>query len=154
MANPNSGHDSNHVATISALSSVDGVTIVPLWADPTTHRLLTSSSGSGGITIGTTTITSGTTTRILYDNAGVVGEYTISGSGTVVAMANVATLSSLTSIGTIGTGVWQGTAVGVAYGGTGGSITASNGGVVYSDASRLQLLSGTATARKMLLSQS
>lgn len=41
---------------------------------------------AGGITIGTTTITSGTTTRILYDNAGVVGEYTITGTGTVVAM--------------------------------------------------------------------
>src|SRR3990167_4026784 len=45
----------------------------------------TSSSGSG-LTVGTTTITSGTTTRILYDNAGVVGEYTITGTGTVVAM--------------------------------------------------------------------
>ncbi len=51
-----------------------------------THTL-TSSGGSGGITIGTTTITSGTSTRILYDNAGVVGEYTLTGSGTVVAMA-------------------------------------------------------------------
>ncbi len=40
----------------------------------------------GGITIGTTTITSGTNTRILYDNSGVVGEYTLTGSGTVVAM--------------------------------------------------------------------
>lgn len=39
-----------------------------------------------GLTIGTTTITSGTTTRILYDNAGVLGEYTLTGSGTVVAM--------------------------------------------------------------------
>lgn len=41
------------------------------------------SGGSGGITIGTTTITSGTNTRVLYNNAGVVGEYTISGSGNV-----------------------------------------------------------------------
>lgn len=49
-----------------------------------------------GITIGTTAITSGTTTRILYDNAGVVGEYTISGSGTVVAMATGANLTSPT----------------------------------------------------------
>lgn len=50
-------------------------------------RITAAASGSGGgITIGTTTITSGTTTRILYDNAGVVGEYTISGTGTVVAM--------------------------------------------------------------------
>jgi hypothetical protein len=37
-----------------------------------------------GLTVGTTTITSGTTTRILYDNAGVLGEYTITGSGNVV----------------------------------------------------------------------
>lgn len=38
------------------------------------------------LTVGTTTIASGTTTRILYDNAGVLGEYTITGTGTVVAM--------------------------------------------------------------------
>lgn len=36
-----------------------------------------------GLTIGTTTISSGTTTRVLYDNSGVLGEYTISGSGNV-----------------------------------------------------------------------
>lgn len=41
------------------------------------------SSGGSGITIGTTTITSGTTTRVLFDNAGVVGEYSISGTGNV-----------------------------------------------------------------------
>lgn len=46
-----------------------------------------SIGGGSGITIGTTTITSGTTTKVLYDNAGVVGEYTISGSGDV-AMTN------------------------------------------------------------------
>lgn len=47
---------------------------------------LSATGGASGITIGTTTITSGTNTRILYNNAGVVGEYTLSGSGTVVAM--------------------------------------------------------------------
>lgn len=46
-----------------------------------------SDCGSGtGLTVGTTTITSGTDTRILYDNAGTLGEYTITGTGTVVAM--------------------------------------------------------------------
>lgn len=39
-----------------------------------------------GLIVGTSTITSGATTRILYDNAGVLGEYTITGTGTVVAM--------------------------------------------------------------------
>lgn len=44
-------------------------------------------SGAGvSLTVGTTPITGGATTRILYDNAGVLGEYTITGSGTVVAM--------------------------------------------------------------------
>lgn len=33
--------------------------------------------------VGSTVITDGTTTRVLYDNAGVLGEYTISGSGSV-----------------------------------------------------------------------
>ncbi len=39
--------------------------------------------GSSDITIGTTTVTGGTNTRILFNNAGVVGEYVISGTGNV-----------------------------------------------------------------------
>jgi len=38
---------------------------------------------TGGITIGTTGIIGGTSGRVLYDNAGVVGEYAISGTGDV-----------------------------------------------------------------------
>jgi hypothetical protein len=38
---------------------------------------------SVALTIGTTPISSGTATRVLYDNAGVLGEYTISGTGNV-----------------------------------------------------------------------
>jgi hypothetical protein len=51
-------------------------------------------AAGGGITIGTTTITSGTDTRILYDNAGVVGEYTLTGTGTVVAMQTSPTFAT------------------------------------------------------------
>lgn len=65
-------------------------------------------AGSSGIIIGTTTITSGTTTRILYDNGGVVGEYTLTGSGTVVAMQTAPTfVTSITA-----PAVFGGTAVG------------------------------------------
>jgi len=42
-----------------------------------------ASSGGGDITTGTTTITGGTNTKVLYNNSGVVGEYTVSGSGNV-----------------------------------------------------------------------
>ena len=39
--------------------------------------------GISSLTVGTTPITSGTTTRVLFDNAGVIGEYAISGTGNV-----------------------------------------------------------------------
>lgn len=55
----------------------------------------TSTGTASSITVGTTTIASGTTARILYDNAGVLGEYTISGSGTQVAMAIGPSISAL-----------------------------------------------------------
>lgn len=53
---------------------------------------------STGITIGTTTITSGTSTRVLYNNAGVVGEYTLTGTGTVVVMQTAPTLTGPVTI--------------------------------------------------------
>lgn len=48
---------------------------------------------------------------------------------------------------------WTGQ-LGLTRGGTAASLTASNGGIVYSTASALAILSGTATANKMLLSGS
>lgn len=42
----------------------------------------------------------------------------------------------------------------LARGGTNGNLTASAGGIVWSDASQMQILAGTATASKMLLSGS
>ena len=44
---------------------------------------IAATGGSANMVVGSSTITSGTTTRVLYDNAGVLGEYTISGSGSV-----------------------------------------------------------------------
>ena len=66
-----------------------------------------------GISIGATPIGSGTTGRILYDNASVIGEMTTTGSGTVVVLATsptlvtptlgVATATSINGIGISGT---------------------------------------------------
>jgi len=49
MAKTNSGHDESSVPTLSALSSVDLKTIVPLVADPTTNRLLVDLAGGGSV---------------------------------------------------------------------------------------------------------
>lgn len=50
-------------------------------------------AGAAGLTVGTTTITSGTNTRVLYDNSGVVGEYAVSGTGSV-AMTSAPTFTN------------------------------------------------------------
>lgn len=47
----NAQHDGNFVPTLLGVSSSDGVTTVPIYADPTSHRLLVNSTGGGG-TIG------------------------------------------------------------------------------------------------------
>ena len=62
--------------------------------------------------------------------------------------------TSITTLGTITTGVYQGSVIGLAYGGTNANLTASNGGIFYSTASAAAILSGTATANKVLLSGS
>lgn len=61
-----------------------------------------------------------------------------------LATTAVATLSSLTSIGTIGTGVWQGTVVGATYGGTGVN-NGSNTLTLASSVSLSRVSSHTAT---------
>lgn len=43
-------HDHNHTAVLLAVSSADGKTPVLVWADPVTHRLLTTSTGGGTMT--------------------------------------------------------------------------------------------------------
>lgn len=77
--------------------------LLALWAAPALAQLGPggpplgpSGGGSGGsipagsIAIGTTAITGGTTTRVLYDNAGFVGEYT---NTQLTALINAATSS-------------------------------------------------------------
>jgi len=61
--------DQNHVTTLMAVSSVDGVTPVLLYADPTTHRLLVDSNGGGG---GGGT-PGGSSGQLQYNNAGAFG---------------------------------------------------------------------------------
>lgn len=63
----------------------------------------TGSAGPSSITVGTTTVASGTTTRILYNNAGVVGEYVISGSGNVAMTTSPTFVTPILGTPTSGT---------------------------------------------------
>ena len=122
------------------------------WATP---------SGSGGITVGTTTITSGTNTRILYNNSGVVGEYTISGTGNVAMTTSpVFTTPNIGSAtGSISGNAGTATALasartlwGQSFDGTGnvtGSLTSV--GDITGGASSMTILAGTGASRTLTL---
>jgi hypothetical protein len=98
---------------------------------------LTVAGTSGGIVYfssGTTWASSAVLAAnaiVIGGGAGVAPSTTTTGTGVITAIGNnvnttnglatgsVTTLSSLTSVGTIGTGVWNGTAITAPYGGTG-----------------------------------
>lgn len=101
-ANPNSGHDSNHVPTLSALSSVDGFTVVPVYADPTTHALLTTSAASGGTVTSVSVVTANgvsgsvataTTTPAITLTLGAITPTTVNGN-TITTSTGVLTLGA------------------------------------------------------------
>lgn len=58
----NAKRDDNQITTLIAVSNVDGITPVVLYADPTTHRLLVSAVPAGGL--------SGTKVYYVADSSG------------------------------------------------------------------------------------
>ena len=102
-----SPRDENRIATLLGVSNGDGVTPVVLWADPVTHRLLTSTTG-GNFSINEIVSGSGTTftlantptagTQQIYANGqrltpGAGNDYTISGA--VITLATTTTAGSI-----------------------------------------------------------
>ena len=103
--------------------------------------------------------------KLFFKNSGgTVTNFNVTVNGTTIGLGTSATVtaaagtltgttlnssvvsSSLTSVGTIGTGVWQGTAIGVAYGGTGLTSTPANGALDIGNGSgftRTTLTAGT-----------
>jgi len=104
---------------------------------------------SGAVTVGTTAIpfTQLNGATDLVQGSGI----TISGNAVSISTSYVGQ-TSITTLGTIATGTWQGSVVGLTFGGTGAALTASNGGLVYSTASALGVLAGTATAGRIVQS--
>jgi hypothetical protein len=85
---------------------------------------------------------------------GTANRITSSGGATPVIdiSASYVGQSSITTLGTIASGTWNGSVIGLAYGGTNANLTASNGGIFYSTATAGAVLAGTATAGQVLRS--
>jgi hypothetical protein len=66
---------------VNAATTVNGQTC-------TLGSTCTITASAGTITVGTTTIASATNTNVLFNNAGVLGQYTITGTGSVVMSAS------------------------------------------------------------------
>lgn len=57
-----------------------------------------------GLVTGTTTITGGADTRMLYNNNGVLGEYAVTGTGTTAVLSTSPTFGTSIAINNVGTG--------------------------------------------------
>ncbi len=138
------------VGTSGQLLTSNGPGLLPTWQ---------ASPGSG-------TVSPGLQNQIAYyaTNGSTVSGLTSIASGVLITSGlGVPSISqtlpsavqgNITALGTIATGIWQGTNIALNHGGTNASLTASNGGIVYSTATALAILAGTATANQVLLSGS
>ncbi len=146
--------------TVTALgaAAIDGVTLAlndrVLFKNQSTTTqngiYVVSDIGSGG--------TSAVYTRATdYDEPSDIdpGDFVIVRAGTLNAGSGWIEASTVTAIGTdpiTFVAFLLSLPVSLVNGGTGASLTASNGGIVYSNATTMAILAGTATARQMLQS--
>ncbi len=113
----------------------------------TTNLTVSQFSGAGQITAGTGLTKSGNTI-----NAGAGSGITVNVDDIQIS-ATYAGQNSLTTLGTIGTGTWQGTTVGVAYGGT-GLASYTGGDLLYASGGTTIAKLAKGTAGKVLMMNS
>lgn len=121
--------------------TTNGAGADPSWAPSAGGGTVTSVDVSGGTTgltfSGGPVTSSGTITmagNLALASLASIGNGTVLGnsSGSSSTPSAIATLpaavqGNITAVGTVGTGVWQGTVVGVAYGGTGANLSGTGG---------------------------
>ena len=134
------GDNSTKIATTAY---VDGLSAGYV---PTSRQLTINGSAQTLAADRTWTITTTGTSNRISVSGGTGLTPTIDIAGTYVGQ------SSITTLGTIGTGVWNGSVIPLAYGGTNANLTADNGGMFYSTGAAGAILASTATAGKALVS--
>ena len=153
------------VATLSSLTSIGSLkTLTVIGAITASTSWTGYTYVSSGVMVATTAVKSlnglanGTAGLTIYGDSSI----TVNTSSTVglalsvpnVATTGVATLSSLSSIGTITTGVWNGTKIGLQYGGTNLNLSGSATGTMlyFSATGTLATMAGGATSSMLVSS--
>lgn len=129
---------------------ISGATGIPSWLpNGVTGQVLSANTGGSPSWVtaatGTVTSVSGTADRITSTG----------GTDPILDIASTyAGQTSITTLGTITSGVWNASLIPMAFGGTNANLTPSNGGIFYSTATAGSILAGTATASQVLMSGS
>ncbi len=93
-----------------------------------------AANGSGGSAF--RPIVSGDIPTLNQNTTGTAANITATSNSTLTTLSALTTASSLNSIGTIGTGVWQGTPIGPTFGGT-GQTSYTTGDTLYASATNV-----------------
>ena len=120
--------DDNFVTTLLAVSSVDGVTPVTLYANPTTHRLLVDLAGGGSGTVQTVAVATANGFAGTSDGNASAPTLTLTTSITGILKGNGTAISAIT----VGSGLsYDGTTLSASGGGSGTvtdvSVVTANG---------------------------
>jgi len=112
--------------TASSLTSV-GTIATGVW-EGTTVAVDQGGTGATSLSnlIALSTMTTGNYVATVTGGTGITSSGATSGEGIAHSLSVDASQTQITAVGTIATGVWQGTDVGVAYGGTGVSTLTDN----------------------------
>ena len=143
------------IATLSASTNNNGLALSA--SSATIQSLRNNTLTIGGATTGNIILspnngTAGLTTNNGNFNLSTGNAYQIAGASvlTGLTLGDAVTQSSLTKVGTISTGTWTASAIGLAYGGTNANLTAAAGGIVYSGASALAISAAGSTNQCLL----
>ena len=135
--------------TNSNLSGTAGITNGNLANSSVTVNGTAISLGGSG------TVTANTPNSVTFNSSGTGGASPTSFNGGAAVTVSYNTLgasplagsSSLTTVGTIASGTWNGSVIGLSYGGTNANLTANAGGIVYSGTSALAISAAGSTGQ-------